>query len=398
MSKKKRQDRRGRVLKKGEYQKEDGYEYRWTAKNGKRYSRHAPTLDELRQIEEQIQKDIADGINSDSVDKTVAELAEEYFDIKKLKWKRNTVRAYTTALNTIKASSFGKKKLKTVTKKMAQKWFLQLNKDGYKRSTIELIKNILHPAFEDEVDEDHIRKNPFRFNLCDLLPDDSTKRQALTEEQTAHYMQFLRQYGTGSYLDDIIILKETGVRIGELYGITIKDVDLINNVLHIERQLGRTADKQWFIETPKSKYSKRDIPLTDEACEAFRHAIANRQTPQIEIMIDGIGGFVFLDKNGMPKTGMHCENYMRVLHKKYVELYGEGVPSITPHVFRHTFATRMMQRGLDPKSICYIMGDNSIEIIMNTYTHADFPFINQAFKQAMNIDTPNSSTISSTNS
>ena len=125
MSKKKRQDRRGRVLKKGEYQKEDGYEYRWTAKNGKRYSRHAPTLDELRQIEEQIQKDIADGINSDSVDKTVAELAEEYFDIKKLKWKRNTVRAYTTALNTIKASSFGKKKIKTVTKKMAQKWFLQ---------------------------------------------------------------------------------------------------------------------------------------------------------------------------------------------------------------------------------------------------------------------------------
>ena len=85
-------------------------------------------------------------------------------------------------------------------------------------------------------------------------------------------------------------------------------------------------------------------------------------------------------------------------YKKYVEVYGEHVPSITPHVFRHTFATRMMQRGLDPKSICYIMGDNSIEIIMNTYTHADFPFINQAFKQAMNIDTPNSSTISSTNS
>lgn len=398
MSKKKRQDRRGRVLKKGEYQKEDGYEYRWTAKNGKRYSRHATTLEELRQIEQQIQKDIADGINSDSVDKTVAELAEEYFDIRKHKWKERTIRAYQTSLNTIKSSTFGKKKISSVTKMMAQMWFLQLHQDGYKRSTIELIKNILHPAFEDEVDENHIRKNPFRFKLCELIKDDSTKREALTEEQTAHYMQFLRQYGTGSYLDDIIILKETGVRISELYGITVKDVDLINKVLHIERQMGRTADKQWYIETPKSKYSKRKIPLTDEACEAFRHAIANRQTPQIETMIDGIGGFVFLDKNGMPKTGMHCENYMRVLHKKYVELYGEGVPSITPHVFRHTFATRMMQRGLDLKSIRYIMGDNSIDIIMDVYTHSEFPFINQAFKQAMNIDTPNSSTISSTNS
>lgn len=99
MSKKKRQDRRGRVLKPGEYQKEDGYEYRWTAKNGKRCSRHAPTLEELRQIEQQIQKDIADGINSDSVDKTVAELAEEYFDIRKHKWKERTIRAFKQAMN-----------------------------------------------------------------------------------------------------------------------------------------------------------------------------------------------------------------------------------------------------------------------------------------------------------
>lgn len=393
---KKRQDKRGRVLKDGERQRADGsFEYRWIDSSEKRRSVYAKTLDELRQKEDNIKKDIADGINFDAGEKTVAELAQEFFDIKKLKWKRNSVRAYSSTLNIIKDSSFGKKKIKTVTKKMAQKWFIQLNQDGYKRSTLELIKNILHPAFEDEVEEDHIRKNPFRFNMSDLLPDDSMKRQALTEDQTAHYMRFLREYGSGNYLDDIIILKETGVRIGELYGITIKDVDLINKVVHIRRQLGRTAEKQWFIETPKSKYSVRDIPLTDEACEAFRHAIATRPTPIIEIMIDGIGGFIFLDKNAMPKTGMHCENYMRNLHKKYVEIYGEHVPSITPHVFRHTFATRMMQKGLDPKSICYIMGDNSIDIVMNTYTHADFPFINRAFKQVMN-NTPEISTPQST--
>ncbi len=393
---KKRQDKRGRVLKDGERQRADGsFEYRWQDPTGKRHSVYAKSLDDLREKELKIKKDIADGINFEAGEKTVAELAQEYFDIKQKKWKRNTVRAYTTALNTIKNSAFGKKKIKTVTKKMAQKWFLQMNKDGYKRSTIELIKNILHPAFEDEVEEDHIRKNPFRFNMSDLLPDDATKRDALTEEQTNHYMRFLREHGRGSYLDDITILKETGVRIGELYGITIKDIDLINKVVHIRRQLGRNADKQWFVETPKSKHSVRDIPLTDEACTAFRHAIATRQTPQVEIMVDGIGGFVFLDKNGKPKTGMHCENYMRNLHKKYVEIYGEHVPRITPHVFRHTFATRMMQKGLDPKSICYIMGDNSIDIVMNTYTHADFPFINRAFKEAMN-NTPEISTPQST--
>lgn len=391
MSNKKRQDKKGRVLKSGERQRADGsYEYRYTDPLGKQRSAYAKTIDELRQKEEQIKKDISDGIAFDAGEKTVAELAQEYFDIKKRKWKRNSIRAYTTALNTVKSSAFGKKKINTVTKKMAQKWFLQLNADGYKRSTIEIIKNILHPAFEDEVEEDHIRKNPFRFNLSDLLPDDAQKREALTEDQTAHYMQFLREYGGKNYLDDITILKETGVRISELYGVTIKDVDLTNKVLHIRRQLGRTAEKQWFIETPKSAYSSRDIPLTDEAVEAFRHAIANRPTPKVEIIIDGVGGFVFLDKNRMPKTGMHCQNFMRNLHKKYVEIYGEHVPKVTPHVFRHTFSTRMMQKGLDPKSICYIMGDNSIDIVMNTYTHADVSFIHRAFKEAMNDDAPNS--------
>ena len=155
---------------------------------------------------------------------------------------------------------------------------------------------------------------------------------------------------------------------------------------HIVRQLGRTAEKQWFIESPKSKSGIRDIPLTDEACRAFQHVIATRPKPKAEMMIDGVNGFLFLDKDQKPKTGMHAENYMRSMHKKYVEIYGDHVPHVTPHILRHTFCTRMVQRGLDPKTVSYIMGHSRPDISMQTYTHPDYEFITHAFTKAMNKD------------
>lgn len=392
---KKRKDSKGRILKDCEYQRSNGsYEYRWQDKSGKLISIYSKSLDELRQREAEIQKDIADGIDYAAGQKTVAQLAEEYFAIRSLKWKTNTVRAYSTALNHITESSFGRKQIRQLKRSDAKKWFVQLNKDGLKRNTIQTIKSLLQPAFEIAVEDDIIRKNPFRFNLSDLLPNDAQDREALTESQETHYINFIREHGNGNYLDDIILLKETGVRVSELYGITFSDVDLTNRVLHIRRQMGRTADRQWFITSPKSKSGIRDIPLTDEACQAFRHVIANRPQPQVEMMVDGVSGFLFLDKDQRPKTGMHCQNYMRNMHEQYVKLYGDHMPRVTPHILRHTFCTRMIQRGLDPKTVAYIMGHSKVDITLDVYTSADYSFIEKAFRKIMN---PNESQLTTKN-
>lgn len=381
---KKRKDTKGRVLKDCEYQRADGsYEYRWNDSLGKRHSIYAKTLDSLRAKESERQKDISDGIDFSGGSKTVYEVVDDYFELRKCKWKTNTLRAYSTAANQIKRTPFAKKKINEITKKDAQKFFISLHKSGLKRNTLQCIKSILQPAFEIEVDDDHIRKNPFRFSLSDLFDDDSYKRPALTEKQANHYINFLADQKSG-YLEPIILLKELGVRVSELCGITISDIDLSKKVVNIKRQLCRTAEKPWYIQTPKSKTGYRTIPLTDEACEAFKRAIANRPQPKVEMMVDGIMGFLFLDKNGNPITAMHIELHMRNMQRKYEELFGEYVPHITAHVFRHSFATRMMQKGLDAKTVCYVLGDNDLEIVMNTYTHADFSFIDSAFKKAMN--------------
>lgn len=381
----KRKDKKGIVLRTGEYQRENGtYEYKFWDSNKKPHSIYAKTLSELREREVDIQKDIADGIVYTAGNMTVAELVDRYIGLKRT-IKQNSMRAYTSPVNRIHDSDFGKKKIRDVKKSDAQAWFVELHDSGLKRNTISVIKTVLQPAFEMAVDDDAIRKNPFRFNLSELLPDDQVDRPALTKAQQESYLTFIRTEGNGNYYDDIVILLETGLRVSELYGITLDDVDLFSRRLHVRRQLCRTADKPYFISTPKTSSGVRTIPLSDRAYEAFRHAIANRKHPQIEMMVDGITGFLFLDKDGKPKVAMHLENYMRQMRKKYQKIYGGSLPAITPHVLRHTFCTNTQQAGLDPKSLQYIMGHSDPEITMALYTHSDIEHVESAFRKALGI-------------
>jgi len=178
---------------------------------------------------------------------------------------------------------------------------------------------------------------------------------------------------------------ETGLRVSELYGLTINDVDLFNRRIYVRRQLCRTGDNPYFICPPKTDSGIRTVPLSNRAFQTFQPVIANREQPKVEMMVDGISGFLFLDSYGKPKVAMHIENYMRQIRKRYQKLYGGSLPVVTPHVLRHTFCTNLQQAGLDPKSLQYVMGHSDPEITMSLYAHSDYDFVESAFKKALGI-------------
>ena len=78
-----RKDNKGRVLREGEYQRKNlSYEYRWRDKSGKRHSIYAPTLDELREKEKKVQRNILDGIVAKTNIK-INDLYERWKEIKR---------------------------------------------------------------------------------------------------------------------------------------------------------------------------------------------------------------------------------------------------------------------------------------------------------------------------
>lgn len=379
----KRKDKKGRVLKSGESQRSDlTYQYRYVDLQGNRRYAYARTLIELREKEKDIQRDLDDGIDYSLGDMTVIDLVSRYMNLKR-GLKENSRRAYSSAFNKIANDPFGQRKIKDVKLSEAKTWLVKLHDSGMKQNTISVVQNLLRPSFEMAVEDDMIRKNPFKFKLSEIIPNDAYVRDALTKTQQKQYLEFIQEYGNDNYYDDIIILLGTGLRISELYGLTISDVDFERRCIHIERQLCRTADKPYFIETPKTKAGIRTIPMSDEVYFAFKNVLRNRDTKGIEKMIDGHIGFVFLDKSGMPKVGMHIENYMRNMHRKYVNLFGHTLPSITPHVLRHTFCTNMQRAGIDVKSLQYLMGHSNVSVTLDVYTHSDYESVEAAFEKAL---------------
>ena len=378
----KRKDKKGRILRSGEGQRSNGtYFYRYHNAGDQKWSyAYAPTLEELREKEETIQRDLLDGIDYAGGEITVSELVDRYINLRR-GLKQNSMRAYGTAIKRVHADPFGQHKIKTVKLSDGKSWFVSLHDEGLKQNTIGVIQSVVRPAFEMAVDDDCIRKNPFKFKLSDVIPNDAYVRPALTKKQQEQYLQFIRDYGNGNYYDDIVILLGTGMRVSELYGLTKADVDFERHRIRVNRQLCRTADKPYFIAPPKTASGNRDIPMTDAVCMAFKRVIENRGSHKMEMLIDSHSGFLFLDRDGKPKVAMHLENYIRGMQKKYINLYGKTLPNVTPHVLRHTFCTNAQQAKLDVKSLQYIMGHSTASVTLDVYTHSDFDSAEKAFQQ-----------------
>lgn len=377
----KRRDSKGRVLKDGESQRKNGtYDYRYTDIHKKRRCIYAKSLTELRRKEADIQRDLADGMDYTAGEITVAELVDRYINLKR-GLKQNSMRAYGSAINRIHSDPFGQRKIRTVKLSDAKGWFVALHDSGAKQNTIGVLQSVVRPAFEMAVDDDMIRKNPFKFKLSDVVPNDAYVRDALTRAQQEKYLQFIRDYGRDNYYDDIVILLGTGLRISELYGLTKADIDFKRRCIHVTHQLCRTAEKPYFITPPKTKSGIRRIPMTDSVYMAFQRVLRARETPKVEMLVDGYSGFVFLDKAGAPKVAMHLENYMRGMQRKYVKLFGNTLPKVTPHVLRHTFCTNAQQAGLDVKSLQYLMGHSNASVTLDVYTHSNYESVEKAFEQ-----------------
>ena len=379
-----RKDNKNRVLKEGESQRKNGtYMYRYTDMRGKRVCVYAKTLEELRAKEQTIQKELSDGIDYAAGEITVLDLLKRYIATK-TGVRYNTKVGYQFVLNLVSKEDFGYRKIRDVKPSDAKQWFIKLYQDGRRYSTITSVRGVLRPAFEMAVEDGIIRRNPFSFKITDVVPNDSKTRQAISGEVKERFLTFIRESRHYSqYYDEIVILLGTGMRVSELYGLTRADLDFEARRIKVERQLTRTRHCEYYIEKPKTASGERYIPMTDEVYRAFQNAVQRRRQPKVELLIDGHTGFLFLDKDGKPKVALHLEHVMKRMVDRYNDTHEDKLPSITPHVLRHTFCTEMANSEIDLKSLQYLMGHSDAGVTLNVYTHASYEAAESAMRKAV---------------
>ena len=280
----KRKDNKGRVLKTGESQRKDLiYQYRYTDVHGKRQTIYSSDLKELREKEKVIQKQLDDGVDYAAGEVTVIALLERYISLKQ-GVRYNTKVGYNFVLNLIKKEDFGYRQIRDIKVSDAQQWIMKLHNDGKGYSTITSVRGVVKPAFQMAYNEDIIRRNPFDFKLVDVVPNDSQKRIAMTEEQRELWMGFIREDKTYcKYYDEFVVLLGTGIRVSEFCGLTKNDLDF--QTPHVFRHTFCTnmANAGMDIKTLQYVMGHSDVGVT---LNVYTHASYDRAAEQMAKILD----------------------------------------------------------------------------------------------------------------
>ena len=380
----KRRDNKNRILRTGESQRKDGrYAYKYIDTFGKPqfvYSWKLVPTDKtpagkrddiaLREKEKEIQKDLDDGIDHIGKKMTVCQLYAKQIR-HRANVRHGTKQGRKQLMRILQEDKLGACRIENVKLSDAKEWALRMKEKGFSYNTINNHKRSLKASFYIAIQDDCVRKNPFDFKLNEVLENDTKEKVALTEEQEQALLSFIKTDNVyHKHYDDVLILLKTGLRISELCGLTVADIDFKNEVVIIDHQLLKSKEQGYYIETPKTKSGIRQVTLSREKIQAFQRVMKKR--PKAEpFVIDGQSNFLFVNHKGKPKVAIDYNALFVRMVKKYNKHHKDNpLPHITPHTLRHTFCTRLANKNMNPKDLQYIMGHSNISITMNWYAHA----------------------------
>lgn len=380
----KRKDNKGRVLKTGESQRKDGlYQYRYTDSNSKRHTIYDSDLKRLRDKEFEIEQNMRNGIDASSSNLTVNELLQQYIDTNQA-IRYSTRNVYTRIIKTLSADPISHKKIKDIKPIDGKQLAIRLYAK-YKYNTINGIFRFMKAAFKTAVENDYIVKNPFCFAVSSVIMNTTEHRNALTDVQQKEWLDFIQSNTAFRKTYDLyVVLLETGMRVSEFCGLTDSNIDFHRRRIMVDHQLLQKPNGEYYIERTKTKSGTRVIPMTQNVYDSLHRIIELRRDTSQQFIIDGYTGFILINQYGNPRAARNISYSFARAYKKYRTQYPDSdMPTITPHLLRHTFCSNMIKHGMNIKALQYLMGHSSSAITLDVYAHIDY---NMVEKQVQMID------------
>ena len=354
-------DKRGRKLPKGIRQRSESFEGRFTYQ-GKSYTVHGKTITETQKNMTDLKYKLEHGIYVSKKQITLNDWFETWMEeYKKNRIKRGTYDNYKKNFYGIIKRRFnlGSIQLTDIRGEHIQKLYNDLVKEGYALSTIKIVSAVLNGCMQQALRNGLIERNPVK--LAELpRQTEKTTRQAMTREQQALFME----YAKDSYLYNFYaVMFRTGMRNGEMRGLKYADIDKKRNVIHVQRTLKDADGGEYYEDTPKTRASKRDIPLTAATLQ-----LLEEQRKFWGFKVEKIDRYLFCNELGEPLSRARVRAETDRLVER-IKVAGHDFPHITPHVFRHTFATRAIEAGMQPQVLKTILGHSSLAMTMDLYSH-----------------------------
>lgn len=260
----------------------------------------------------------------------------------------NTLAAYRSPTRRV-LEKFGDRPIGDITTTEVSGFLSELADMDYARMTIMLHRNVLSMAYKYAILHGLADRSPVDYAVNPRTKD-KQEREPLTEAQKLAVENALdAPFGLFGYL-----LLYTGLRRGEALALRYEDIDRKKRVIHVTKTLEFNpgapyqGDGSRYVKAPKTKKSVRDVPLLDPLADALPL---------------GIGGYIF-HPDGKP--GHLTLSQFQTNWKHYCDALGFAV---TPHQFRHTYATILYSLGIGLKEAQKLLGHADVKTTMNIYTH-----------------------------
>ena len=292
---------------------------------------------------------------------TVGEWMEVWFqDYAKIKVRPSSHQTYQGYIHNHIRPNIGDIPLEKLTSLDLQKFYKKLlaqgrvdrveakgQPKGLSAKTVRNIHQILSSALKLAQEQRLILANPAEG--CALPRVEHQEMKTLTTVQLASFFREARESGVFElyYLE-----LATGLRRGELLGLKWEDIDLERGNLRVRRQVSRINGE--VVEAPlKTKNAYRTLPLAEDTVSVLKE-----QRRKV-----GNSPWVFPSPNGGP---ISPDSVLHMLHRV---LKRAGLPKVRFHDLRHTFATLVLQNGVDVKTVSGMLGHFSAGFTLDTYAH-----------------------------
>jgi integrase len=241
---------------------------------------------------------------------------------------------------------FGSRRLCDITRVDVQHFLADKRKNGFSGSSTHGIRTAISKVLQAAVDWNLLEQNPARgIRIGDRAP--KTERLYLNPNEVGRLLASLPEPCRTLVLVAVL----TGMRIGEILALRWKAVDLVRGLIQV-----RETISEGKFGSPKTKSSRRDIPMSQPVREAFRAQFASCRQKDLEDL-------VFTTRN---QTPLNPKNLLRrVLQPACKSL---GLPLISWHSFRHTHATQLAEVGESLRTAQALLGHSDLETTLNVYT------------------------------
>lgn len=368
-------DLKGKELGKGLRQKANGvYSARYVDRFGNRKEIYDRSLAELKRKLNTALYDDAKGNNVEDDSVMLSQWFKSWIEIHKYKVIRDNTKMHYTQLYTKHIEPFlGKKKLKDITQLNIKALLKELDQKGYHYETKNKVRIMLLDMFDKAMVDNYVLKNPCKG--IRLARDEKKDMRVFSREEQAEFFECSK----GTFYDNLFVVAvSTGLRQGEICALTWDDIDFEKKEISVTKtllyqKLEGDTQKEFHLNPPKTRTSKRTVPISKQCEIALKKQYIQRNNVMARKSAKPLEGFenlLFTTKYGTPI----CNQILLDAIKRIIEEINlcrdelEQFEPFSPHCFRHTFATRCFEAGIQPKTVQTYLGHATLQMTMDLYT------------------------------